>query len=125
MPESASPAKFHRYRFGWGPSSRMTNEAQSVNPQKLGATMSGAETNILAPLTSHALARMDAWWRGANYLNVGQICPSANPLLRQKRTVEHIKPRLLGHWGTSPGLNLIYVHMNRLIKRYDLDTIYM
>jgi xylulose-5-phosphate/fructose-6-phosphate phosphoketolase len=87
--------------------------------------MSGVETNILAPLSSDELARMDAWWRAANYLNVGQIYLSANPLLRQKLTVEHIKPRLLGHWGTSPGLNLIYVHMSRLIKRYDLNTIYM
>jgi len=68
---------------------------------------------------------MDAWWRAANYLNVGQIYLSANPLLREKLTVDHIKPRLLGHWGTSPGLNLIYVHMNRLIKKYDLDAIYM
>ena len=68
---------------------------------------------------------MDAWWRAANYLNVGQIYLSANPLLREPLKVEHIKPRLLGHWGTSPGLNLIYVHMNRLIRKYDLDTIYM
>src|SRR6202012_1114159 len=78
-----------------------------------------------APLTSEELHRMDAWWRAANYLNVGQIYLSANPLLRKKLPVAHIKPRLLGHWGTSPGLNLIYVHMNRLIKKYDLDTIYM
>lgn len=87
--------------------------------------MSGVETTIPAPLSSDELARMDAWWRAANYLNVGQIYLCANPLLRQKLTVEHIKPRLLGHWGTSPGLNLIYVHMNRLIKKYDLNTIYM
>ena len=81
----------------------------------------------LAPpaLTETELHRMNAWWRAANYLNVGQIYLSANPLLREKLTVDHIKPRLLGHWGTSPGLNLIYVHMNRLIKKYDLDTIYM
>jgi xylulose-5-phosphate/fructose-6-phosphate phosphoketolase len=78
-----------------------------------------------APLSAEELTRMDAWWRAANYLNVGQIYLSANPLLRQKLTVEHIKPRLLGHWGTSPGLNLIYVHMNRLIKKYDLNAIYM
>ena len=79
----------------------------------------------LTPLSPDELSRMDAWWRAANYLNVGQIYLSANPLLRDKLTIEHIKPRLLGHWGTSPGLNLIYVHMNRLIKKYDLDTIYM
>ena len=76
-------------------------------------------------LSDDELRRMNAWWRAANYLNVGQIYLKANPLLREKLTVEHIKPRLLGHWGTSPGLNLIYVHMNRLIKKYDLNTIYM
>jgi xylulose-5-phosphate/fructose-6-phosphate phosphoketolase len=77
------------------------------------------------PLTAEELHDMDAWLRAANYLNVGQIYLSANPLLREKLTPDHIKPRLLGHWGTSPGLNLIYVHMNRLIKKYDLDAIYM
>jgi len=77
------------------------------------------------PLDAEELTRIDAWWRAANYLNVGQIYLSANPLLREPLAVEHIKPRLLGHWGTSPGLNLIYVHMNRLIRKYDLDAIYM
>ncbi len=76
-------------------------------------------------LEADELHRMDAWWRAANYLNVGQIYLSTNPLLREKLTDAHIKPRLLGHWGTSPGLNLIYVHLNRLIKKYDLDMIYM
>lgn len=77
------------------------------------------------PLDADELRRTDAWWRAANYLNVGQIYLLANPLLREKLTVDHIKPRLLGHWGTAPGLNLIYVHMNRLIRKYDLDAIYM
>ena len=77
------------------------------------------------PLGTEELRRIDAWWRAANYLNIGQIYLSANPLLREKLTVDHIKPRLLGHWGTSPGLNLIYVHLNRLIKKYDLNAIYM
>jgi xylulose-5-phosphate/fructose-6-phosphate phosphoketolase len=77
------------------------------------------------PLDADELRRIDAWWRAANYLNVGQIYLLANPLLREKLTVDHIKPRLLGHWGTAPGLNLIYVHMNRLIRKYDLDAIYM
>jgi xylulose-5-phosphate/fructose-6-phosphate phosphoketolase len=77
------------------------------------------------PLTHAQLEQIDAWWRAANYLNVGQIYLSANPLLRQPLTIEHIKPRLLGHWGTSPGLNLIYAHMNRLISEHDLDAIYM
>ncbi len=79
----------------------------------------------VAPLADDELERIDAWWRAANYLNVGQIYLSANPLLREPLKVEHIKPRLLGHWGTSPGLNLIYVHLNRLIRKYDLDAIYM
>ena len=77
------------------------------------------------PLDADELRRIDAWWRAANYLNVGQIYLLANPLLREKLTADHIKPQLLGHWGTAPGLNLIYVHMNRLIKKYDLDAIYM
>ncbi len=79
----------------------------------------------LKPLTDDLLAKMDAWWRAANYLNIGQIYLMENPLLREPLRAEHIKPRLLGHWGTSPGLNLIYVHLNRLIREYDADIIYM
>ena len=66
---------------------------------------------------------MDAWWRAANYLSIGQIYLLDNPLLRQPLTLAHIKPRLLGHWGTTPGLNFIYVHLNRLIKQHDLNMI--
>jgi xylulose-5-phosphate/fructose-6-phosphate phosphoketolase len=68
---------------------------------------------------------IDAWWRAANYLSVGQIYLYDNPLLRQPLAEEHIKPRLLGHWGTTPGLNFIYVHLNRLIRRDDTDMIYI
>ena len=68
---------------------------------------------------------MDAYWRAANYLSVGQIYLLANPLLREPLKIEHIKPRLLGHWGTTPGLNFIYVHMNRVIKKFDLNAIYI
>ena len=68
---------------------------------------------------------MDAWWRAANYLSVGQIYLYDNPLLKIPLTLEHIKPRLLGHWGTTPGLNFIYVHCNRLIRKYDLNMIYV
>ncbi len=68
---------------------------------------------------------MHAYWRAANYLSVGQIYLYANPLLREPLKLEHIKPRLLGHWGTTPGLNFIYVHFNRLIKRDDLNVIYI
>ena len=78
-----------------------------------------------APLSPELLQKMDAWWRAANYLNIGQIYLMANPLVKEPLKAEHIKPRLLGHWGTSPGLNLIYVHLNRLINKYDLDVIYM
>jgi xylulose-5-phosphate/fructose-6-phosphate phosphoketolase len=77
------------------------------------------------PLSNEERARMDAYWRAANYLSVGQIYLLANPLLREPLKIEHIKPRLLGHWGTTPGLNFIYVHMNRAIKKFDLDAIYI
>jgi xylulose-5-phosphate/fructose-6-phosphate phosphoketolase len=68
---------------------------------------------------------MDAWWRAANYLSVGQIYLLANPLLRQPLSIEHVKPRLLGHWGTTPALNFLYVHLNRVIVERDLDLIYV
>jgi xylulose-5-phosphate/fructose-6-phosphate phosphoketolase len=68
---------------------------------------------------------MDAYWRAANYLSVGQIYLYDNPLLRKPLSIEHVKPRLLGHWGTTPGLNFLYVHLNRLIKKHDLDMIYV
>ncbi len=77
------------------------------------------------PLSDVEKDKMNAYWRAANYLSVGQIYLLANPLLREPLKIEHIKPRLLGHWGTTPGLNFIYVHMNRLIKKYDLDAIYI
>jgi xylulose-5-phosphate/fructose-6-phosphate phosphoketolase len=77
------------------------------------------------PLSIEELARMHAYWRAANYLSVGQIYLLANPLLREPLKIEHIKPRLLGHWGTTPGLNFIYVHMNRVIKKFDLNAIYI
>jgi xylulose-5-phosphate/fructose-6-phosphate phosphoketolase len=67
-------------------------------------------------LSSDMLEKMHAYWRAANYLSVGQIYLKDNPLLEEPLRLEHIKPRLLGHWGTTPGLNCIYVHLNRLIK---------
>jgi xylulose-5-phosphate/fructose-6-phosphate phosphoketolase len=78
-----------------------------------------------SPLTPDELRLIDAWWRAANYLSVGQIYLLENPLLREPLRLDHIKPRLLGHWGTTPGLNLIYVHLNRLIRQRDLDAIYV
>ena len=71
------------------------------------------------------LERMNAYWRAANYLSVGQIYLLQNPLLQQPLELAHVKPRLLGHWGTTPGLNFIYVHMNRVIKQHDLSVIYI
>jgi xylulose-5-phosphate/fructose-6-phosphate phosphoketolase len=77
------------------------------------------------PLTKSELSLTDAYWRAANYLSVGQIYLYANPLLKQPLSEEHIKPRLLGHWGTTPGLNFIYVHLNRLIRARDLSMLYI
>ena len=76
-------------------------------------------------LGADELRLIDAYWRAANYLTIGQIYLLENPLLREPLRVEHIKPRLLGHWGTSPGQNLVYVHLNRLITRHDVDVIYL
>jgi len=76
-------------------------------------------------LSPEELLKIDAYWRAANYLSVGQIYLYANPLLREPLKREHIKPRLLGHWGTTPGLNFVYAHFNRLINKYDLNVIYI
>jgi xylulose-5-phosphate/fructose-6-phosphate phosphoketolase len=77
------------------------------------------------PLSPDVLRKMNAYWRAANYLSVGQIYLYDNPLLKEPLQLEHVKPRLLGHWGTTPGLNFIYVHLNRLINKYDLNIIYV
>jgi xylulose-5-phosphate/fructose-6-phosphate phosphoketolase len=76
-------------------------------------------------LTAEELRLIDAYWRAANYLSVGQIYLLDNPLLREALQPEHVKPRLLGHWGTTPGLNFVYAHMNRVIRNWDLDAIYI
>jgi len=68
---------------------------------------------------------MDAYWRAANYLSVGQIYLYDNPLLREPLKLAHVKPLVVGHWGTTPGQNFIYVHLNRVIKKHDLDMIYI
>src|SRR6201981_3922430 len=78
-----------------------------------------------AALSAEELRKMDAYWRALNYLAVGQIYLLDNPLLKEPLKREHIKPRLLGHWGTSPGLNMLCVHLNRVIKRDDLNMIYI
>jgi xylulose-5-phosphate/fructose-6-phosphate phosphoketolase len=76
-------------------------------------------------LSDRMLSQMDAYWRASNYLSVGQIYLLDNPLLKEPLKREHVKPRLVGHWGTTPGLNFLYVHLNRIIKSHDLDMIYI
>ena len=88
-------------------------------------TVSGRPHPGAGPLSPDELRRVHAYWRAANYLSVGQIYLYDNPLLREPLRPEHVKPRLLGHWGTTPGLNFIYVHFNRLIKKHDLNVIYI
>src|SRR5438034_1142606 len=88
-------------------------------------TAKPSKSETAAPLSTDLLRKMDAYWRAANYLAVGQIYLFDNPLLKVPLKREHIKPRLLGHWGTTPGLNFLYVHLNRLIKAHDLSTIYV
>src|SRR5262249_34287362 len=83
------------------------------------------EPAMANPLSPDLLEKMDAYWRAANYLSVGQIYLQDNPLLEVPLERHHIKPRLLGHWGTTPGLNFLYVHLNRLIRENDLDMIYV
>ncbi|MGY1753405.1 phosphoketolase family protein [Blastococcus sp. SYSU D01042] len=80
---------------------------------------------LTGPLDERELQAVDAWWRAANYLSVGQIYLMGNPLLREALRPEHIKPRLLGHWGTTPGLNFVYAHLNRAIAARDLDMVYV
>jgi len=76
-------------------------------------------------LSAEELEGLDAYWRASNYLAVGQIYLKSNPLLKTPLTLAHIKPRLLGHWGTTPGLNLLYTHLNRLINQYDLNMLFV
>ena len=82
-------------------------------------------TETTNPLSERELDLMNAYWRAANYLSVGQIYLMDNPLLKEPLSKEHVKPRLLGHWGTTPGLNFLYVHLNRIIRNRDLDIVYI
>jgi xylulose-5-phosphate/fructose-6-phosphate phosphoketolase len=88
-------------------------------------TSDGHKAAATATLSAEELRKMDAYWRASNYLSVGQIYLLDNPLLKVPLKREHVKPRLLGHWGTSPGLNMLCVHLNRVIKRDDLNVIYI
>jgi xylulose-5-phosphate/fructose-6-phosphate phosphoketolase len=82
-------------------------------------------TEGMMPLSSEELRTMDAYWRACDYLSAGMIYLRANPLLREPLKPEHIKNRLLGHWGSDPGQSFVWVHMNRLIKKYDLNVMYI
>src|SRR5580704_14637602 len=88
-------------------------------------TGDGTKPATARPLSADELRKMDAYWRASNYLSVGQIYLLDNPLLKETLKREHIKPRLVGHWGTTPGLNFIYVHLNRVIKERDVNMIYV
>jgi xylulose-5-phosphate/fructose-6-phosphate phosphoketolase len=100
-----------------------------MNETKVDAEKGVGETGNLdtkdRPLSTDLLRKMNAYWRAANYLSVGQIYLYDNPLLKEPLKQSHVKPTLLGHWGTTPGQNFIYVHLNRVIKKYDLDMIYI
>ncbi len=89
------------------------------------ATAAGSPAATAATVPHDDFTLLDAWWRAANYLSVGQIYLRDNPLLREPLRLEHIKPRLLGHWGTTPGLNFVYAHMNRVIRERDVDAIFI
>lgn len=96
-----------------------------IKPQTSSMTENNRATVEGTPLNSEEQRKIDAYWQAANYLSVGQIYLLDNPLLKEPLKLEHIKPRLLGHWGTTPGLNFLYVHLNRVIKRDDLNMIYI
>ncbi len=102
----------------------MGTERTSEAPTRA-KTASGESVREGGPLSKDELRKLDAYWRASNYLSVGQIYLLDNPLLKEPLERKHIKPRLLGHWGTTPGLNMIYTHLNRVIKRDDLDMIYI
>src|SRR6266436_6572334 len=107
-----------------GPLLTMPRSARDSPPGEIHVAIHSRRSAV-SPLSDAELALLDAWWRAANYLSIGQIYLRDNPLLRQPLRVEHVKPRLLGHWGTSPGQNFVYVHLNRLIKEQDTGIIYI
>src|SRR5215813_12939876 len=98
---------------------------RAARPMAVILKRGGAMTRESDALSTEELRKTHAYWRAANYLSVGQIYLLDNPLLKEPLTRAHVKPRLLGHWGTTPGLNLLYVHLNRVIKKHDLNMIYV
>ena len=103
----------------------MSNTRGVVDRVSASKEPSMTELPVPDTLSPQLLGRMNGYWRAANYLSVGQIYLRDNPLLEAPLKREHLKPRLLGHWGTTPGLNFLYVHLNRLIKEHDLDMMYV
>ncbi len=99
--------------------------AEAAEESSLSAYGKARSTVHGTPLDAEALRKIHAYWRACNYLSLGMIYLQDNPLLREPLKPEHIKNRLLGHWGASPGLAFIYIHLNRLIKKYDLDMIFL
>lgn len=89
----------------------------------MSVTTASTPEDLPEDLSESELLALDAHWRAANYLAAGQIYLMANPLLREPLAAEHIKPRLLGHWGTSPGLNLVYTHLNRVVRQRELEAV--
>ena len=104
---------------------RSGGSAGALPPERLGSDYGRDGAGIVSEATAEELQLLDAYWRAANYLSVGQIYLLDNPLLREPLRREHVKPRLLGHWGTTPGLNLVYAHLNRVIRARDLNAIYI
>ena len=103
---------------------RVTTEAPKA-AQPLGRSERPGRISVERPLSADLLEKMHRYWCAANYLTVGQIYLKENPLLREPLRPEHIKPRLLGHWGTSPGLSFVYVHLNRLIQQSGAPVIFL
>src|SRR5664280_554241 len=124
-PAPYSARRRRQYRCVFMSLDRCPNKRRLVLTFMSRQQQSISETAMPDPLSSDLLQKMHAYWRAANYLSVGQIYLQDNPLLETPLRIEHIKPRLLGHWGTTTGLNFLYVHLNRLIKDNDLNMIYV
>ena len=105
----------------------MTTSTPTADSEVLALSAYGKARSTIqgAPLSADELRKTIAYWRACNYLSLGMIYLYDNPLLREPLRAEHIKNRLLGHWGSSPGLSFLYTHLNRIIMKYDLDVIFM
>src|SRR3954449_8720775 len=104
---------------------KINSKAPAGAPASLSAYGIARSTVSGAPLSAEAVRKIDAYWRACNYLSLGMIYLRDNPLLREPLKPEHIKNRMLGHWGSDPGQSFTWIHLNRLVRKYDLDTIYI